>query len=235
MTEAGQIVIVGKGAFAQIFHDRLEKLAREGYQTELHPVAWKSGWLPADPKATLVFHCGSGRELSEAVAFCDAHQIPLVQASSGMDLSKVRAARFPLIDAPNISLPVIKLMACLESGKTELQGLQVTIAESHQASKKTVPSTAVKFAEILGSDPSKIVSVRDPKVQRKDWDVPEDALEGHAIHRIRLDGQGAELTLGTRILGRETYVHGLIQLYLVRQKLEPGLQSVVDLVHHGIL
>ncbi|MBN8555398.1 MAG: hypothetical protein J0L93_08140 [Deltaproteobacteria bacterium] len=246
MAEANYLVIVGSGNLAKVFAEKVEDFAQKEYQLKLHPISF-DGSLPVKNsssiktlkdlplKHSLFLHLGSGRQLDEALKFCDVNKIPFIQASSGQTVNLSSPIYFPYIEAPNLSLPIIKLLWLLNKKPGLFKNSTISIEESHQSSKTTVPATAQKFADLLKSSKENIKSIRDPKIQSQDWKIPEKFLDGHAMHRISIQGQGAEIFLETKIFGRETYLFGVLEILSIKSKLEPKKYSIEDLLGSHLL
>ena len=241
MSEANYLVIVGSGNLAKVFADKVEVFANREYQFSVYPISYDGSLEVVNSsgvknvseipfKQSLVLHLGSGRQLSDALNFCQKNKIPFIQASSGLNAGLPSSLSFPYIEAPNLSLPVIKLLWLLNRHPKLFQGYSISIEESHQSSKTTVPATAQKFAELLNVKKDIIKSIRDPHIQTKDWNIPEPFLSGHALHRITIKGQGAEISFGTKILGRDTYLFGVLEILKIKNKLEPIKYSIEDLI-----
>lgn len=238
------IVVVGNGALAQTFLDELPSIVSPTTCGERHaPVPihthhfMELSLLDSLPTpSTIVLHAGSGRELPTVVAKCNELSIPVIQASTGIDNSYLPTPlKIAIIDAPNLAIPIVKFMYALEQIAPLFREYEILISESHQASKKTIPGTARAFASALGVPDEQIRSVRDVATQQSEFNVPESALKGHAIHRIEIEGQGVHLSLGTRILGRNAYCHGVIALASVIDKVPPGVHRIVDLAQRGLI
>jgi len=233
------IILVGRGNLAQTISERTASIA----EAEKCPDVRVSSWEDA-AKSTggfendIAVHVGSGRELPALIEFCEKNQVPLIQGSVGPDIEKTfksTSPSFSYIEAPNLSLPIIKLFHLLRDAGTLFEGCKVTIRESHQSTKTTVPGTAREFARLLRLDPDKIVSVRDPEVQKSELGVPEKHLPGHAIHHITVEGKGGTVRFSTEVLGRDTYVYGIISIMKIVDRLEPRKYFITELVEKNLV
>lgn len=215
------IIIVGRGKFAESLVENCKKFSVHE-NLKINILFWHE-FKNKNIKSLsqdLIIHAGSGRELEEIVEYCDKTKSVFVQASTGLDLELKKILKnnisnldFVFINAPNLALPIVKFMKILEqTGELfDSKDFKITISESHQSSKKTVPGTAVKFAEALNLNSSKIKSIRD-KFEQKDLGVDEEYLDGHAVHWIELEGLGGKLRFKTEIMGRDAYAHGVMKI-----------------------
>jgi dihydrodipicolinate reductase len=228
------LIVVGSGKFASVFTEQLNAFSKLQGGPILAPQNLDSG-MSGKITSGIVLHVGSGRQLQETIDFCQKHRLPLVQASSGLKPKLPSSLKFLFIDAPNLSLPIVRLLALLESFPRAFKEFNVQGTESHQSTKTTVPATAVRLNELLGGKPGTVKSIRNPKIQKTKFKVPKKHLSGHAIHQFSIKGQGAEITLGTRVLGRETYLYGLMAVakYVIAHKPKPGQTSISELVRHS--
>lgn len=142
---------------------------------------------------------------------------------------------FPLVVCPNVSILLVKFLHFMDLAKSQFQAFSITIEESHQASKTSVPGTAVEIARALGVPASAIVSHRDPVFQADSLGIPAEHLGRHAYHRIRIQDGDAEVVFETRILGHEPYARGVVGLVkaLRGRQLCPGCHDVVEFVRNG--
>ena len=208
-----QILICGHGNMAA----ELERVCL--LQPNVKPIRFESRALRNPLAGNIVaVHFGGGSQLLKLIEFCDAHAggAPIIQGStSGPNMPKLpENPPVTIINAPNLALPIIKLFGLLSQLREifDSSKMKISVKESHQESKKTVPGTAVKFAEGLGIPKEEIISVRDPAVQLKQLGVLPQFLGGHGYHFIVADGGGVEIDLSTKINGREAYALGDIEL-----------------------
>lgn len=224
MTDAFALLIVGRGKLAQELLQGLHgpAIARV--------IPW-DGRGSLDGEACMVVHAGSGRELAEVVAFCSETGCALLDLSTAGSEFPAEVS-FPVVACPNVNMPMLSFMAMVRQSAALFHGLDIRIAESHQASKRTKPGTAVHLAKSLGIPESEIRSERNPQVQLEVLGIPEDFLERHAYHEIVITGQDAEIRLQTRVLGKSAYAAGLAKVVetVVRRMPGPGFHDIVDLV-----
>lgn len=191
-------------------------------------------WDERDPQTAeryMVVHAGSGRELADVIGFCSQTGSTLLELSTA-DSTYPAAVCFPLVICPNVNLQMLCFMAMVRHASGYFRGLDIRIAESHQASKSTRPGTAIYLARSLGLPDSGIRSVRDPQVQREEIGIPDAFLDRHACHQIVIRNPEVEIRLESRVLGRSAYASGLAKIIgmLSGMELSPGSHDVVDLV-----
>jgi len=192
-------------------------------------------WAERDVSCpAVVLHAGSGRQWEEAVRFCGTSGSTLFELSTGSVASSLEPS-FPLVVCPNVAILLVKFLHLMELAKGRFQEYSISIEESHQASKTSVPGTAVEIARALGVPTSAIVSHRDPDFQAGSLGIPAEHLGRHAYHRIRIHDGDAELVFETRILGHEPYARGVASLVaaLRGRRLGPGRHDVVEFVRNG--
>lgn len=185
---------------------------------------------------SIVVHAGSGRELPAAIEFCRATGSPLVELSTGSDL-ETASHDFPVVLCPNTNILMLKFMSMLETSGHLFRDCHISVTESHQASKTSVPGTAVGIAQSLGVLAQDIHSVRDPAEQRDALQIPDDQLGRHAFHRIRIEDGACSLQFESRVYGASPYADGVSRIVeAVRQhELEPRRYSIVEFIHNGWL
>lgn len=185
---------------------------------------------------SIVVHAGSGRELPAAIEFCRATGSPLVELSTGSDL-ETASHDFPVVLCPNTNILMLKFMSMLETSGHLFRDCHISVTESHQASKTSVPGTAVGIAQSLGVPAQDIHSVRDPAEQRDALQIPDDQLGRHAFHRIRIEDGACSLQFESRVYGASPYADGVSRIVeAVRQReLEPRRYSIVEFIHNGWL
>ncbi len=188
----------------------------ETWHKHLHACALRNSFssdldLPkndGEENGVVAVYFGSGREWPDLLTFCEARSIPIIQGSTrGVTLSKVPGVA--IIDAPNLSLAIVKLMIAMPIILGKPGAMEISIQESHQEGKKDVSGTARAIAKEAEVPETTIECIRDPADQRR-LGIPEQYLDGHAYHWIRLRGPGVEMDIFTRVHGRDTYAEGAI-------------------------
>jgi dihydrodipicolinate reductase len=164
--------------------------------------------------------------------FCARNDVPVIMGSTGQDDLVPARLRIPIIIAPNLALPIIKLFNLLPGFVKEMDslGAEKSLAESHQFGKKA-PGTAKKFAEIMKL--SSFKSIRDRLVQLA-IGVAREFLDGHAYHFLKFEWDGLVLEINTKVNGRKIYAVGAIVVAKAtlskRVSLAPGLHNVEDII-----
>jgi dihydrodipicolinate reductase len=198
---------------------------------------WIAGVAHWDERGSLaggpcmVAHAGSGRELDAVTGFCAENGATLLQLSTA-DTPLPATATFPIVICPNVNMPMLSFMAMVKHASKYFRGLDIRIAESHQASKSTRPGTAVHLATSLGVSECEIRSERDPRVQNEVLGIPSSFLDRHAYHEIVIRDPEVEIRMETRVLGKSAYAAGLAKVIEVvaRTRPAPGCHDIVDLV-----
>lgn len=233
------IIIVGNGQLAKCFFDKVEHVSSEEYNTRLIPISFNNLAQIQQQDTSFhktsktLLHIGSGRQLQESITFCQKHHILLIQGSSGQEPQLPNVLNFPYVEAPNLSLPIIKFMTMLRQSGHLFKNS--TITESHQKSKNTVPQTAINLANFLSVDKKSIKSIRDPHLQKQEYKIPDEFLEGHAYHEIHIKEKGASVKFSTCVLGRDTYLYGVLEINKIKQKLKNKEYHISDLVDQGLI
>jgi 4-hydroxy-tetrahydrodipicolinate reductase len=223
-----QVIVVGSGKLASEFLSS-HKLG-DTYQVK----AWaEKGQI--DLKS-IVVHAGSGRELAAVAAFCRKTTSPLIELSKGSDI-EIAFHDFPVVLCPNANILMLKFMSMLESSGDLFRGYKISLVESHQATKTSMPGTAVNLARAMGLMVGDIRSVRDPSVQRGELHIPNDALARHAYHQIRIEDGACSLQLESRVYGASPYAEGVSRIIAAVRShdLDHRRYSIMELVGNGWL
>lgn len=184
--------------------------------------------------AKVIIHVGSGRQLADLKDYCQKNKTPLIQASTGIK-DETKNYSFTFIEAPNLSLLMLKFMYILRKNAELFKDYDITISESHQSSKKSVAGTAFEIAELLGVSTSSIESIREPEFQRKHLNIPEDFLSLHAYHHIKIKEQGSRIDFKTLIQGHDAYVKGLSKIIQCLGDLENRYYHILDLIEMKLI
>ena len=223
-----QVIIAGTG-----------KLATELLQSmKVDATAKLVSWANKSSEATksIVVHAGSGRELEAIASYCESTQSTLIELATGSKVESMSVA-FPVVLCPNTNILMLKFMAMLEQCGKMFNGYDINIIESHQASKTSVPGTAVNIAHSLGRSSDDIHSVRDSSVQQTQLEIPEAELERHAFHQVMIRDGMCSIKLETRVYGGAPYAAGVSQIVAAAcgNRLEARLYSVMEFVNNGWL
>lgn len=165
-------------------------------------------------------------------------RLPFVMGTTGGNREElealVRRSPVSVVIAPNMAVEVVtiqdELNAMLVNTPEAFEGWNLTIRESHQATKKDVSGTAVAFQrqlEALGATmDGKIESIRDPQAQRE---LGIQSLDGHAYHWITLTSpDGDTRQFRTSIEGRQVYIAGtLMAIDFLNQRMKEGSRGEV--------
>lgn len=232
------VYVVGHGKLASKIQNELLEIARKHHV----PIKSVDNWdnfsiLHTDFSRTVFFHAGSGKQLRDVLACCQNHQIPLIQTSTGMiypeNLS--RDIKFVLVEAPNLSIPVIKFMSLLEKMGTIFREYDISIIESHQEKKRSIPVATLTMAKSLTLNHSQIASVRDKQRQQLDLGIPSEYLDQHSLHIIDITADKCKISLKTEVYGLETCLLGLISLVRCLEKMSPGKYKLEELIQQNLL
>jgi 4-hydroxy-tetrahydrodipicolinate reductase len=164
--------------------------------------------------------------VNDNAEFYCAQQLPFVMGTTGGDRVKlqttVEASNIPAVIAPNMAKQIVGFQAMMAFGgeqfPTLFKGYRLTLEESHQQGKADTSGTAkamVGYFNQMGVafDPKQIVQVRDPKIQKNEWGIPEDYLEGHGWHTYTLTSPDGTVTFQFKhnVNGRDIYAPGAFE------------------------
>jgi len=149
-----------------------------------------------------------------------ANGISFVMGTTGFDVGAatqlVKSSSSCAVIAPNMAVPIVLALAAArhlaKRFPNALAGVDATLRESHQSTKRDSSGTAkaleTSLAE-LGARPARIESIRDPEAQRA-LGIPAGHLAGHGWHWLELSGGGATLRFATQVNGRRAYADGAL-------------------------
>lgn len=220
------VFIAGAGKLAT---ELLDKLA-QGKQFTIS--SWSG--VPEAGARAIVVHAGSGREIGEIYSFCQRTSSVLVELATGSSIEDLPPA-FPVVLCPNTNILMLKFMCMLERSGALFTGSQISITESHQASKASVPGTAVAMAKALGLAASEVTSVRSTSQQATDLNIPSEHLARHAFHRIRIHDGSCAITMETRVYGDSPYASGVQQIIaaIQQRQLQNRMYSINEFIENG--
>ena len=126
-------------------------------------------------------------------------------------------------------------MNMLQRSGQMFHGYEVQLTESHQATKTSVPGTAVQMANSLGLAQERIVSIRNASQQTDEYQIPEAHLNRHAFHRITLQDGPCSISMETRVYGDTPYANGVQQILkaIQNRSLEPRVYAITDFIENG--
>ncbi len=232
------VYVIGHGRLASKIHADLQAVAQQQHL----PLASIGNWdnIPADISdisRIVLIHVGSGRQFPDVLAFCQQHHTPLVQCATGIDYPEnlFHDLDFTFVDAPNLSIPIIKLLYMLEQMGSLFREYDIAITESHQRAKTSLPGTALEIARLLRVNTQHIRSIRDEQIQESQLYIPPEHANQHALHVIEIAGDGCKITLRTEIYGLESYLIGLVKILQGIEKLSAGRYKLTDLVREQVV
>jgi len=182
---------------------------------------------------SVIVHAGSGRQLDKCIGFCKRSKSVFIELSTGLETETMQVD-FTLILCPNTSILMLKTMSLLEHFGQYFAGNNITITESHQAAKQSVPGTAFNLAKSFQVPSEKIISIRDTDFQQNELKIPDEFLDRHAYHKITIQDGSDEVSIETRVLGHQSYSKGvkkIIDAILVHQ-LEERKYSVLEFIEN---
>lgn len=220
------IIIVGSGKLAN-------ELLYSLKGNDSYPVL---PWADKDRASgkSIVVHAGSGRKLDDVIAYCRETGSALVELATGSRVEAI-TPRFPVVLCPNTNVLMLKFMAMLARNGDMFRGYKISLTESHQAQKSSVPGTAVSMAQALGLASGEILSVRDPAEQEEVLGIPPEHLARHAYHHIVIDDGLCSVTLETRVYGASPYADGVSKIVAAigARELENRRYDVIEFVENG--
>lgn len=194
-------------------------------------------WLSrgGDHGRSVVVHAGSGRELPEVSSFCSESGSPLLELSTGSGLRPTSG--FPVVICANTNILMLKFMSMLRTSGHLFRGNRISLTESHQATKTSVPGTALHIARALGIAESDVASIRDPDYQHAVLGFPTADLARHAFHEVVIESGGCTLKLQSRVDGPAPYAEGVASIVraVSLHSLENRLYDVTELIELGWL
>ncbi len=222
-----KLIVIGNGKLADAIMNNYTELSWSSVIVEKYTEN-----TSAD-SGTVFIHVGSGRQYMESLDLAVSAGSAYIQAATEKDIAlKVpEDNRIVFVNSPNLDINIIKFLQWLKFGKDFFQNEKISITESHQESKSSLPGTALKMCSILGIDESKLVSIRDCKTQKV---IGIRNLPVHAYHRIEIGSSGSIIALETKIEGLLTYVKGLVKIVQIIPKIQPGNYEIEDLVSYNL-
>jgi 4-hydroxy-tetrahydrodipicolinate reductase len=187
--------------------------------------------------------------VSNAEFYCKLG-IPFVMGTTGGDRNRlteiVQASAIPAVIAPNMAKQIVGFQAMMEYAANTFPGIfngyTLSIVESHQKGKADTSGTAKamvgyfnKFGVPFSAD--QIQMIRDPEVQKKQWGIPEEYLQGHGWHTYTLisDDKSVQLSFTHNVNGRDVYAKGTLDaVVFLAQKVSEGVKgkafSMIDVL-----
>ncbi len=222
------IIIAGNGKLSNNILDGLPKLI-----SGFHADRWDNNDLyPLNSK--VIVHIGSGRQFNDVLNFCRETKTPLIQGSTDITGS-FNDVDFKYVDSPNFNIIMLKFMHMIKVYGFQFQKYNISITESHQETKKSLPGTALEFAKSLGISSDEIISIRDTVVQEKQLNIPKENLQLHAFHEITIGDGSTSIDIKTLVKGHDSYVTGLAAIINSLGSLHNRYYHVMDLLDMGLI
>lgn len=171
------------------------------------------------------------------------NNLPFVMGTTGGNRTQlhetVESSSIPAVIAPNMAKQIVGFQAMMEYAAQSFPGIfkgySLEIKESHQNGKADTSGTAkamVEYFNELGCtyNADDIIKIRDPKVQQKDWGVPEEFLGGHAWHTYTLlsEDKTVKFSFTHNINGRSIYAKGALDaVEYLHDKINQGITGKV--------
>jgi len=196
---------------------------------------WETSYATTNEKAILV-HAGSGRQLNECIEFCKKTGSVFIELSTGL-VTENMAADFTLIICPNTSILLLKTMNMLKLYGHYFSKDKISITESHQSAKKSVPGTAYNIAESLNVSSADIKSIRETDAQLNQVGIPAEYLDKHAYHKIIIEDGPDQVIIETKVLGHHSYVNGVTKIInaVLENSFEKRKYNVLELIDKNML
>lgn len=188
--------------------------------------------------------------VNDNVEFYCRHRLPFVMGTTGGDREAIRKrvldSDICAVISPNMAKQIVGLMAMMEYGAHTFpdlfKGYTLDVRESHQSWKADTSGTAkamVRYFNQLGVSftEDEIHKERNPEVQKKVWNIPEEYLDGHGWHTYTLtSGDGTtQFAITHNISGREIYGEGTLDaVAYLQEKINQGktgdVYSMIDVL-----
>lgn len=178
--------------------------------------------------------------VNDNARFYVENRLPFVMGTTGGDreelMETVRNGTIPALIAPNMAKQIVGFQAMMAFASTTFpdlfKGYTLSVEESHQKGKADTSGTAramVGYFNELGipfSDKD-IKMVRDPKVQKEVWKIPEEHLDGHAWHTYTLTSEDGSACFQFKhnVNGRQIYIQGTLDAAVFLNQRIKGLQA----------
>ncbi len=167
--------------------------------------------------------------------------LPFVMGTTGGDRQKlestVASSSIAAVIAPNMAKQIVGFQAMMEYAAATFpdlfKGYSLEIKESHQQGKADTSGTARAMVGCfnrlgLSYSPDDILQIRDPRVQKSQWGIPEKYLSGHGWHTYTLvsGDQTVRFEFSHNVNGREVYVLGTVDaLLFLSDKVQAGARG----------
>ena len=185
-------------------------------------------------------------------AFYAAHCIPFVMGTTGGDRKQIEdtvcASRTSAVISPNMAKQIVGFQAMMAYAAASFPGLfegySLQVRESHQKGKADTSGTAkaiVRYFNQMGIlfSEKDIQMQRDPEIQKNEWRIPEEYLDGHGWHTYTLisKDQTVKFEFCHNVNGRDVYALCTLDalLYLhkkIKQGIEGKVFSMIDVLNN---
>jgi len=188
--------------------------------------------------------------VNENAEFYCRHDLPFVMGTTGGNRklleNTVKESSISAVIAPNMAKQIVGFQAMLEWCADRFPGIfseySLEIRESHQKGKADTSGTAKAVAKSfvkMGIDFSEndIIQERDPKIQKTEWNIPEEYLKGHGYHTYTLisEDKTVKFSFTHNVNGRDVYARGTIDAILflfnkIAAQLRGKVYTMVDVL-----
>jgi 4-hydroxy-tetrahydrodipicolinate reductase len=181
--------------------------------------------------------------VNDNAAFYCENGLPFVMGTTGGDRTRlaetVEKSGIAAVIAPNMAKQIVAFQAMMEYAAETFpdvfKGYGLDVMESHQQGKADTSGTAkamIGYFNRLGIPFTKdqIGMERDPKVQRSQWNIPEDYLSGHGWHTYSLRSEDGTVffQFTHNVNGREIYGKGTLDaIHYLAKKIDQGAKGRV--------
>lgn len=164
--------------------------------------------------------------------YCE-NELPFVMGTTGGDRKllndTVISSAIPAVIAPNMAKQIVGFQALMEYGARTFpdlfKGYTLKVKESHQKGKADTSGTAramIKYFCDMGIPFTEedIKKERVPEIQKTEWGIPEEYLEGHAWHTYRLvsGDRTVRFEFTHNVNGRDVYAQGTLDAVAYLEK-----------------
>lgn len=179
--------------------------------------------------------------VNDNAAFYCTHELPFVMGTTGGDRQKlvetIEGSNTCAVVAPNMAKQIVAFQAMMayaaETFPGMFDGYRLEVKESHQQGKADTSGTAkamIEYFNQLGTPFRKdqIVMERDPEIQKRDWGIPEEYLDGHGWHTYTLRSEDGTVffQFTHNVNGRDIYARGTIDaIRYLNEKLTQGARG----------
>ena len=169
--------------------------------------------------------------------------IPFVMGTTGGDreglIKTVENSQIAAVIAPNMVKQIVGLQDMLtyaaENFNDLFKGFTLDVVESHQKGKADTSGTAKALVGLfkhmgVDYDMESIRKVRDPEVQKNEWNIPEEYLGGHGWHTYTLTSpdKNMKFQFVHNINGRNIYAPGTMDaVCYLDKKVKEGAKGAV--------